>query len=115
MRGPEDTSQGIAGDVPARIKILAFASLALSVFGQEPIELYRGDARELIVSEHPAHVHQPLVQTIVDELQGSGRCTSTGQSGLRASAVIDRILEGYYGGRSDAFWTRPDSWPGPER
>ena len=31
MRGPEDTSQGIAGDVPARIKILAFASLALSV------------------------------------------------------------------------------------
>ena len=31
MPGPEDTSQGIAGDVPARIKILALASLALSV------------------------------------------------------------------------------------
>ena len=91
------------------------ATLALSVFGQEPIELTTGNERELIAAEHPAHVHQPLVQMIVDELEGRGRCPSTGQSGLRASVVIDRILESYYGGRADAFWSRPDSWPGPER
>jgi 1,5-anhydro-D-fructose reductase (1,5-anhydro-D-mannitol-forming) len=91
------------------------ASLALSVFGQEPIELVTGDQRELIPVEQPAHVHQPLVQSIVDELSGQGRCVSTGQSALRASAVIDRILDGYYGGRADAFWLRPDTWPGPER
>ncbi|HTV24876.1 MAG TPA: Gfo/Idh/MocA family oxidoreductase [Polyangiaceae bacterium] len=90
-------------------------SLALSVFGQEPLELIRGEQRELVGAEHPAHVHQPLVQTIVDELTGKGRCPSTGHSGLRASAVIDRILDSYYGGRSDAFWMRPDTWPGPER
>jgi predicted dehydrogenase len=91
------------------------ASLALSVFGQEPIELVSGERRELIAVEQPAHVHQPLVQSIVDELSGRGRCISTGHSALRASAVIDRILDGYYGGRSDAFWARPDTWPGPER
>jgi predicted dehydrogenase len=91
------------------------ASLALSVFGQEPIELISGDTRELIPVEQPAHVHQPLVQSIVDELEGRGRCASTGQTALRASALIDRILDAYYGGRGDAFWTRPDTWPGPER
>lgn len=87
-------------------------TLSLSVFGQEPLELVRADSRELIVVEQPEHVHQPLVQSIVDELRGEGRCPSTGASGARASAVIDRVLEGYYGGRDDAFWSRPESWPG---
>jgi predicted dehydrogenase len=91
------------------------ATLALSVFGQEPIELISGDRRELIAVEQPAHVHQPLVQTIVDELSGRGRCPSTGHSAVRASAVIDRILDTYYAGRADAFWARPHTWPGPER
>jgi predicted dehydrogenase len=88
-------------------------TLALSVFGQEP--LVTADAREQITTLHPAHVHQPLVQSIVDELAGSGHCPSTGESAERASRVLDRILEGYYGGREDAFWARPETWPGPLR
>jgi predicted dehydrogenase len=87
-------------------------TLSLSVFGQEPLELVRGDARELIPAPQPEHVHQPLVQSIVDELRGQGRCPSTGASGARASDVIDQVLTGYYGGRADAFWSRPESWPG---
>ena len=46
--------------------------------------------------ERPPHVHQPLIQTIVDELNGRGRCESTGESGARASWVLDRCVEGYY-------------------
>jgi 1,5-anhydro-D-fructose reductase (1,5-anhydro-D-mannitol-forming) len=45
---------------------------------------------------NPPHVHQPLVQTIVDELAGRGRCESTGESGARSSWVMDRCLEEYY-------------------
>jgi 1,5-anhydro-D-fructose reductase (1,5-anhydro-D-mannitol-forming) len=87
--------------------------LALSVFGQEPLELEVGGERELISVEQPAHVHLPLVQSIVDELGGRARdCASTGRSGARASAVIDRVLDEYYGGRADAFWLRPETWPG---
>ena len=41
---------------------------------------------------NPPHVHQPLVQAIVDELEGRGRCESTGESGARASWVMDRCL-----------------------
>jgi predicted dehydrogenase len=41
---------------------------------------------------NPPHVHQPLIQTIVDELRGRGRSESTGESGARASRVVDRCL-----------------------
>jgi hypothetical protein len=45
---------------------------------------------------NPPHVHQPLIQTIVDELRGRGRCASTGDSAARTSWVMDRCLESYY-------------------
>jgi predicted dehydrogenase len=90
-------------------------TLTLSVFGREPLELTVGEAHQLIEVEQPEHVHQPLVQTIVDQLAGHGRCPSTGQSAERASLVIDRVLDAYYGGRSGAYWLRPETWPGPMR
>ena len=40
----------------------------------------------------PEHVHQPLIQTIVDELNGNGKCPSTGESGARTARVMDAIL-----------------------
>jgi len=89
--------------------------LALSVFGAEPLELETRAGQQSIATAQPEHVHQPLVQSIVDELGGTGRCPSTGASAERASAVVDRVLDGYYGGRGDAFWERPASWPGPAR
>ena len=42
----------------------------------------------------PPHVHQPMIQSIVDELNGSGRCASTGESAARTAKVMDVILGG---------------------
>jgi 1,5-anhydro-D-fructose reductase (1,5-anhydro-D-mannitol-forming) len=42
--------------------------------------------------QNPPHVHQPLIQTIVDELRGRGACPSTGESGARASWAMDRCV-----------------------
>jgi 1,5-anhydro-D-fructose reductase (1,5-anhydro-D-mannitol-forming) len=97
-----------------RLEIVGdLGSLTLSVFGSEPLEWYRDDEPTQLATAHPEHVQQPLVQTIVDELLGhDSSCPSTGRSALRASLVMDRILEGYYGGRDDDFWTRPETWPG---
>jgi hypothetical protein len=53
-----------------------------------------------------------LIQLIVDDLLGRTNCPSTGESARRTSEVMDRVLEGYYGGRTDAFWLRPATWPG---
>lgn len=88
------------------------ARLSFSVFGTEPLRLETPSGLQWL--EFPAldHVAQPLIQTVVDDLLGRGACPSTGESARRTSAVMDSILAGYYGGRDDAFWDRPDTWPG---
>ena len=40
---------------------------------------------------HPAHVHQPLVDLVVKDLRGEGNCPSTGETGLRATLLMDEI------------------------
>jgi predicted dehydrogenase len=60
-----------------------------------PIRVERDDAVEEIAIDDPPHVHQPLVQTIVDELNGRGACPSTGESAARTTRVVDAILDDY--------------------
>ena len=57
-----------------------------------PIRVMRGEAIEEIPVDDPPHVHQPLIQTIVDELNREGKCPSTGESAARTTWVIDEIL-----------------------
>ena len=45
----------------------------------------------------PPHVQQPLIQSIVDELNGHGRCPSRGESALRTARVLDAIIGGFRG------------------
>ncbi len=46
---------------------------------------------------NPAHVGQPLQETIVAELRGEGKCDSTGESGLRTQRVLEACVCEYYG------------------
>ena len=64
-----------------------------------PIRLFRGDAVEEIPVADPPHVHQPLVESIIQELNGQGRCPSTGLSAARTAWVMDRLLGDFYPGR----------------
>jgi 1,5-anhydro-D-fructose reductase (1,5-anhydro-D-mannitol-forming) len=89
--------------------------ITLSCLGGDPIRLETGAGVEEFPFELPAHVHQPLAQSIVDELRGTGKCPSTAASALRTMEVMDAVLEGYYGGRKDEFWKRAESWPGRGR
>jgi hypothetical protein len=41
-------------------------------------------------------VQQPLIQQVVDELRGVGRCVSTGENGLRTTRVMQQLLAEYY-------------------
>jgi predicted dehydrogenase len=60
-----------------------------------PIRVTRKDAVEEIPVDDPPHVHQPLIETIVAELNGRGACPSTGESGARTTWVIDEVLRKY--------------------
>lgn len=112
--------------------------IALSTFGNEPIQMRTGNGDEkfallfpasarppqegtLLRTEagdetfdlpNPKHIQQPFIQLMTDSLHGKGECPSTGETAARTSQVIDIALGGYYGGRGDAFWTRPETWPG---
>lgn len=88
--------------------------LSLSCFGDEPLCLTRSNQTEEIARPNPATIQQPLVQSIVDELLGNGSCPSTGHTALRTSQLMDDVLDAFYGGRQDDFWTRPHSWPGAQ-
>ena len=73
-------------------------SLSVPLFADGPVRVT--DARGGVVEttlEHPSHVHEPLVATMIDELLGRennlGGCPSTGVSALRTQRVLDRLLQ----------------------
>ncbi len=70
--------------------------LHMPVFTDGPLVLRVDGGEDVRPFTNPPHVHQPLVQTIVDELLGRGKCESPGRTGARASWVMDRCLAAYY-------------------
>jgi len=117
------TAQGVPGAATwnfasqAREDILEFSGtagrVALNFFADDPVRLQTDQGLEQFPFPNPPHVAQPLIQTVVDDLLGRASCPSTGESARRTSAVLDRVLADYYGGREDAFWMRPGTWGGP--
>jgi predicted dehydrogenase len=70
--------------------------LETPIFSDTDVVVTRSREQDVHTIRNPPHVHQPLIQTIVDELHGRGRCPSTGESGARASWVLDRCIAPYY-------------------
>ena len=70
----------------------AEGTIVTPIFSDTDLIVSRGGHRKVMELRNPPHVHQPLIQTIVDELHGRGRCDSTGESAARASWVMDRCL-----------------------
>ena len=68
---------------------IEFACFALD----EPVIVARQGKVEEKHFTMPEHVQQPLIQTIVDELLGRGQCPSTGESGARASWVMEQLIK----------------------
>jgi predicted dehydrogenase len=66
--------------------------LRFSISAPLPIQVIRANGIEQVPVPDPEHVHQPMIQTIVDELNGIGRCASTGESGARTAKVMDAIV-----------------------
>lgn len=69
-------------------------ALTFSTFKFSPIELVISSGAQTFRFERPQHIQQGLIETIVDELRGTGTCPSTGLSGLRTAKVLDMILAG---------------------
>ncbi len=66
--------------------------VTLSTFGNEPVLLETLQGSQTFDLPNPAHIQQPLIQQVVDELRGLGTCVSSGESALRTSWVMDQLL-----------------------
>jgi 1,5-anhydro-D-fructose reductase (1,5-anhydro-D-mannitol-forming) len=70
--------------------------LATPIFADADVVVSRGGRDDVHAVRNPPHVHQPLIQTIVDELRGRGRCESTGEAGARTTWAMEQCVAGYY-------------------
>jgi predicted dehydrogenase len=68
--------------------------IAYSTFDAQPVTLTTASGSEEFAFEDPPHIQQPLIQTVIDALNGVGMCPSTGESAARTTWVMDQILKG---------------------
>ena len=63
-----------------------------STFESTPVVLTTSDGTREIPIANPPHIQQPLIQLIVDALDGRGTSPSTGDTAARTSLVMDQML-----------------------
>ncbi|MDX2246727.1 MAG: Gfo/Idh/MocA family oxidoreductase [Bacteroidia bacterium] len=66
--------------------------ITFSFFSSAPVVLEKDQRKEVFSFEMPRHVQQPLIETVVADLLGRGKCSSTGETASRTNAVMEQIV-----------------------
>ena len=67
-------------------------SLSFSVFTYQPIEVITSEGQNLITVPNPPYVQLPLIKSVIQHLQGIGKCDCTSVSATAVNWVLDRVL-----------------------
>lgn len=67
-------------------------SLSFSVFTYQPIEVITSEGKHLITVPNPPYVQLPLIKSVIQHLQGIGKCDCTSVSATAVNWVLDRVL-----------------------
>lgn len=71
--------------------------IRMPFFGTPKLYLERStSAIETFEFEMPQHIQQLLIQTVVDDLLGTGECPSTGETAIRTNWVMEEMTKNYY-------------------
>jgi predicted dehydrogenase len=70
--------------------------ISFSTFDAQPIRLTTPSGVTEFSIEYPPHIQQPLIQIVVDELNGMGKSPSTGETALRTTWVMEQMMKNYY-------------------
>jgi len=70
--------------------------ICLPCFSHGNLKLKTANGTKEMEFKNPQHISQHLVQQVVDELRGFGKCISTGESAARTSWVLDEMVKEYY-------------------
>lgn len=71
--------------------------ITYSTFDAEPIKLTSHNGTIEFNIDYPQHIQQSLIQMVVDDLTGNGKCPSTGETAIRTTWVMEEMLKDYYG------------------
>ena len=66
--------------------------LSFSVYTYEPIVLHTDKGVESFSPQNPEYVQLPIIQSVIEHLQGKSICTCNGLSATPTNWVMDRIL-----------------------
>jgi len=69
--------------------------ITFSTFGPDSVRLVNQDGSAQFNIDHPPHIQQPLIQSIVQELLSVGTCPSTGRTAALTNWVMDEMLKEY--------------------
>jgi len=70
--------------------------ITFSTFDVEPIKLTSPNGTIEFKIDYPLHIQQSLIQMVVDDLTGNGKCPSTGETAIRTTWVMEEMLKDYY-------------------
>lgn len=65
--------------------------ITYATFGNSPVILETDQGIQSLDLPNPMHIQQHLIQTIVDELNGKGKCPSNGFTASRTNWVMDKL------------------------
>jgi predicted dehydrogenase len=83
----------VCGSDEDRIEIVGSrGQIEFSFFGDKPLKLTTERGVQDAEFPNPAHLQQPFIQSIVDDLLGLAPCPGSVDSALRTTWVTDRIL-----------------------
>ena len=67
-------------------------SLSFSVFTYQPIEVITSEGKNSITVRKPHDGELPLIKSVIEHLQGIGKCDCTSVSATAVNWVLDRVL-----------------------
>jgi predicted dehydrogenase len=70
--------------------------ITYSTFDDRPFVLTTTAGTQTFTYEYPPHIQQPLIQQVVNALNGVGICASTGETAVRTTWVMEQMLQAYY-------------------
>lgn len=96
-----------------RIYVLGLnGSMEFSIHGKTDIIL-RNIYDEIIEQfdlPDPKAVEESMVRSVVEDLLGISECESKAKDVVVTYEIIDKVLDEFYGGRSDDFWNYPERY-----
>jgi predicted dehydrogenase len=86
----------VCGEGEDRVEIVGSKGrIEFEFFTDKPLKLVTASGVEEADIPNPAHVQQPFIQSIVDDLNGIAPCPGNVESAVRSTWVADEVLKNY--------------------